>query len=82
MLRTRRDRPIQAVPLSLETYRRARSEQLQRDAETDDALAGAVFQGFCYGLAAAVIAWLLLSGTALRLLAGLGQRLLALGGWA
>lgn len=66
------------MPLSLQSYRRTRYSQMRHEQQADAHL-DAVFTGFCYGLAAAALAWLILSGTAVRLLVGLGRVLVGAG---
>jgi hypothetical protein len=48
-------------PLSLSSYRRMTYQQARHEAE-QASYTDAVFIGFCYGLAAGGIAWLVLSG--------------------
>lgn len=64
------DRDPRVTPLSLGTYRRMTHHQARHEAESA-AYTDATFVGFCYGLAAGGIAWLLLSGVLVQLLATL-----------
>lgn len=78
------DRDPRVTPLSLGTYRRMTHHQARHDTgrrlgggapsfgEAESAAyTDATFVGFCYGLAAGGIAWLLLSGVLVQLLAAL-----------
>jgi len=53
--------------LSLTTYRRAHTEQLQYQADRH-AYNDGTFVGFCLGIAAAGLAWLILSGVLMEIL--------------
>lgn len=64
------DRDPRVTPLSPGTYHRMAHQQARHEAERD-AYTDATFIGFCYGLAAGGIAWLLLSGVLVQLLATL-----------
>jgi hypothetical protein len=54
-------RDERATPLSLETYRRMGSEQLRYEADRH-ALNDGTFAGFCLGVIASSLAWMVLSG--------------------
>lgn len=72
-------RDERATPLSLETYRRMRSAQLRYERDRD-ADADATMVGFLFGLAAATVFWLLISGQGTRMLAALVRAVLVVGG--
>lgn len=67
-------RDPRGMPMSLETYRRMRSDQLRHEHESG-ADADAVFTGFCYGVLACGVVWLILSGIPAHLLARLAAYL-------